>query len=147
MDFYNNLLSDISNFAIVVFGLCVSLYTLIYSFIMNKKEQLIEIVELKKAGETVKSFTYKETIYRNSIIRMKILNNYIITCLLISLPIYIFSLIVKYFKLFNYCIVIFEKEYCGVAIDSLILSSILLLIAIIGLISQTLKVYLKDSKI
>lgn len=147
MDFYNNLLSDISNFAIVVFGFCISLYTLLYSFILNKKEQLKEITDLKKSGERVTSYTYKETNYINYIKSMKSFNKYIIICLSISLPIYFFSLLIKYYKLYNLDIVLFNRKYEAYTVYLLLICSILLFIYIVILIVKSIKIYNQNTKI
>ena len=51
MDILNNLLSDIGNFSLVVFGFTATLFTVIYSFIINKRENLKEISDKIKNGQ------------------------------------------------------------------------------------------------
>jgi hypothetical protein len=148
MTFFENILADISNFALVIFGFCATLYTVIYSFILNKKESLNEIIELLKLGEKVTLHTLKETSYSNYISRMRKFNSYIILCLWSSLTIYTSSLIVKYFKLYKYSLRFNEKEILnGYIVYLLLFVTAFLFFSIIILIFKSLKTYKQTTKI
>jgi len=44
-NFDSNILNDITNFFLVILGIAMTLFTVIYSFIFNKKEELIKLNE------------------------------------------------------------------------------------------------------
>lgn len=148
MNCLENILADISNFTLVIFGFCATLYTVIYSFILNKKDSLNEIVELLKLGEKVPLYTLKETSYSNYIIRMRKFNSYIIICLWSSLVIYTISLIIKYFKLYKWSIIYNgQKILEGYLVYIILFFTIILFILIVLLILKSLKTYKSTTKI
>lgn len=148
MNCLENILADISNFALVIFGFCATLYTVIYSFILNKKDSLNEIVELLKLGEKVPLHTLKETSYSNYITRMRKFNSYIIICLWSSLVIYTTSLIVKYFKLYKWSVKYNEQQILeGYLVYIILFFTIILFVVIVFLISKSLKTYKSTTKI
>lgn len=148
MDSLINILSDISNFALVIFGFCATLYTVIYSFILNKKESLNEITELIKLSEKVPLQTLKETSFKNYIIRMRRFNSYIIYCLWSSLIIYIASLIIKYFEFYKLILKINDTySINGYLVYMLLLLTIVLFISITILINRSIVTYNKTTKI
>lgn len=148
MESLGNLLSDISNFALVIFGFCATLYTVVYSFVLNKKELLIEISEQIKLGEKVPLQTLKEISYRNYIIRMRKFNNYIIICLWSSLMLYVLTLIVKYFKLYELNLPINHKIiFKGYLVYVLLLIALILFVSIILIIRKSIITYNKTTKI
>lgn len=148
MDCLENILSDISNFALVIFGFCATLYTVIYSFVLNKKESLDEISELIKLGEKVPLHTLKEVSYRNYIMRMRKLNFYIILCLWFSLIIYVLSLIVKYFKFYELNLTANnEIILTGYLVYALLLITSILFLSIVILIRKSIIIYNKTTQI
>jgi len=78
---------------------------------------------------------------------MKSFNKYIIICLSISLPIYFFSLLIKYYKLYNLDIILFNRKYEGYTVYLLLICSILLFIYIVVLIVKSIKIYNQNTKI
>lgn len=51
-NFDGNILNDITNFFLVILGIAITLFTVIYSFIVNKKEELIKINEDINIGKS-----------------------------------------------------------------------------------------------
>lgn len=43
LGFLDSILSDIGNFALVIFGFTATLFTVLYSFILGRREQLKEV--------------------------------------------------------------------------------------------------------
>ena len=97
MEIYKEILSDIGNFSLVIFGFSVSLFTVIYSFIINKREYLKEYSDKIKSGNTDPLFFQKQNNAILYITTMKKLNIFLIISIFISLGIYICSIITKYF--------------------------------------------------
>ncbi|MET3035914.1 hypothetical protein ABXT08_07430 [Chryseobacterium sp. NRRL B-14859] len=148
MECLENILADITNFTLVIFGFCATLYTVIYSFVLNKRESLNEISELLKLGEKVPLHTLKETSYKNYILRMKKFNFYIIICLWFSLVMYVLALIVKYFKLYEYTLHIDNKDILkGYLVYILLAFTLILFISIVLLIRKSINIYNKATKI
>lgn len=143
-----NILSDITNFALVIFGFCATLYTVIYSFILNKRELLVEISELIKLGEKVPLHTLKEVSYRNYILKMKKFNSYIILCLWSSLTIYVLSLIVKYFKFYELNLPLNDKIILnGYLVYILLIITLILFISIVILIRKSIVTYNRTTQV
>ena len=51
-NFDGNILNDITNFFLVILGIAITLFTVIYSFIVNKKEELIKLNEDINLGKS-----------------------------------------------------------------------------------------------
>lgn len=145
--FLTGILSDISNFALVIFGFCSTLYTVIYSFILNKKDLLKELNETLKVGEKVISYTQKEQNYILYIRKMRLFNKFIIACLWFSLFLYLSSLIAKYLKLYVLKIEILGKTIEGYLVYILLILTLSLFLSIIILINKSIKTYNKTTKI
>jgi len=146
-NFLIDILSDISNFALVIFGFCATLYTVIYSFILNKKDLLKELIEAIKNGEKVILHTQKEQNYIHYINKMRLFNKFIINCLWFSLLLYVCSLVVKYLKLYLLKIEIFEITIVGYLVYILLTLTISLFIIIAILINKSIVTYNKTTKI
>ena len=145
--FLTGILSDISNFALVIFGFCATLYTVIYSFILNKKDLLKELNESLKIGDKVVSHTQKEQNYILYIRKMRLFNKLIIACLWFSLFLYLSSLVVKYLKLYLLKIEIFEITIIGYLVYILLTLTISLFLLIAILINKSIKTYNKTTKV
>lgn len=139
MEILSNILSDISNFSLVIFGFCATLYTVFYSFILTKRDQLKELVDAEKNSILVPLSSQKQSNYIKYINNMKKFNKHIIICLLISIFLYLISTILKYLNIegsIKKCIVII-----------LISITLLLLFYILILIYRSIKIYSNSTKI
>ncbi len=146
MNFYD-ILSDIANFSLVIFGFCLALYTLIYSFIVTKKDALKEIANSIKEGNPIVLHSQKQKNHKNYITNMKIFNKRIIVCLWASLLVYIMSIIVKYFNLYDYHLTIFSIQICNYLFYLTLLFMIILFLIMILLTIKTIKQYKTDTKL
>lgn len=70
----NSLLNDIWNFQLVIFGLSVTLFTLLYSFIIVKREELKNISNQIKSSQSQPLTFQKESFAKNYIIKLKKIN-------------------------------------------------------------------------
>jgi hypothetical protein len=139
MDILNNLLSDIGNFSLVIFGFTATLFTVIYSFIINKRENLKEISDKIKDGQIDPIMSQRKSNAVRYITSMKTINFQLIISLFSSLTLYIISLLFKYISIDN-CI----KNYAVVILGILML---LVLIQIIYILITTIKKYINETKI
>lgn len=93
INFDQNVLSDITNFFLVVLGLAVTIFTVIYSFIINKREELIKINAEISVGKSTPYLQQKRTfnlLYIKNYIRW---NKILIGIGLISLFLFLISFI------------------------------------------------------
>lgn len=86
----NEVLNDVWNFQLILFGLAVTLFTVLYSFIITKRDELRNISDLIKNGDQSALTLQKENFAKNYILRLKKINNHLV--ILISVT-FIFSFI------------------------------------------------------
>lgn len=70
----NNCLSDLWNFHLVLVGISLSIFTLLYSFILNKRDELKTISEQIKSGDKSPTLKQKEQFAIKYISRLKKFN-------------------------------------------------------------------------
>jgi len=66
ISFINNCLSDLWSFHLVLIGISLSIFTLLYSFILNKRDELKSISEQIKSSGKNPSIEQKERFAINS---------------------------------------------------------------------------------
>ena len=79
----STIINDICNFLLVIFGVSVTLFTVLYSFIFTKNEELKVINEQLKHGKDVMNMTQRKTFCIMYISIWKGINHHLIlmTCL------------------------------------------------------------------
>lgn len=139
MEFYNQILTDSGNFALVIFGFAATLFTVLFSFVIVERDKLIELSEKIKSGETNPKLFEKESKVKRRISGYKKLNSYLILALILNLVIYCCSIIVKY---------LIKSEELKM-IFSYVIGSIMVLISlyILVLVCLVIMRYLKITKI
>jgi len=70
----NDILSDLWNFHLVLIGISLSIFTLLYSFILNKRDELRNISEQIKNGDKSPALVQKERFAIKYIYRLKKIN-------------------------------------------------------------------------
>lgn len=139
LNLMNSLLSDIGNFVLVIFGFTVTLFTVLYSFILSKREQLKEYSDRIKNGDK-DPVLYQRSAFAKSIInRLKRLNSHLIGIISISFISYFLSLIIKY-SIDN----THTKEYFVIGIGFI---TFLLVVYVAGMLFVTIKDYIKNTQI
>jgi len=96
IELFNNILADIGNFVLVIFGFSVTLFTVLYSFILSKKEQLIEYSDKIKKGNEDFIVNRRESNAKKIIDRLKKINNHLIIIIFVDFIIYVFCMGTKY---------------------------------------------------
>ena len=97
LELYNNILGDIGNFVLVIFGFSVTLFTVLYSFIIGKRELLKEYSDKIKQGDQDILIHQRHSNAKKFIARFKKFNNHLIFTIFIDLIIYLTCIIMKYF--------------------------------------------------
>lgn len=114
-NFDANILNDITNFFLVVLGITITLFTVIYSFIVNRKEELTKINEEINLGKSTPALQQKKHFNLIYIKKFIVWNRHLLILAIISLIIFVLcfltnrkisDVIVKnYF--YNFIIIIF----------------------------------------
>ena len=81
----NDLYNDLWNFHLVLFGIALSIFTLLYSFILNKRDEIRNIAEQVKSGDKNPLLTQKENFAKKYINRLKSINDKIVVIVISSL--------------------------------------------------------------
>ncbi|MGS0747395.1 hypothetical protein [Halpernia sp. GG3] len=88
-NFDANILNDITNFFLVVLGITITLFTVIYSFIVNRKEELIKINEEINIGKSTPALQQKKHFNLVYIKKYIIWNRHLLILAIISLVIFV----------------------------------------------------------
>lgn len=87
----NNILNDLWNFHLVLFGIALSLFTLLYSFILSKRDELRNISEQVKIGNNSPILTQKEVFAKKYITRLKSANNHSAIIIIVTFFLFVIS--------------------------------------------------------
>jgi ABC-type iron transport system FetAB permease component len=85
IDSINTFLNDIWNFQLMLFGLSVTLFTVIFSFVIAKRDELRAISDLIKSGDQTIITKPKEIFAKNYILKLKKINDHITILIIVSL--------------------------------------------------------------
>ncbi|RHI11483.1 hypothetical protein DW182_02990 [Bacteroides sp. AM16-24] len=102
----NTLINDISSFNLAIFGIGITIFTVIYSFIANKKEYMNEIADFITSGKACPETKAKYRIAENYVQKQKKANKAIASISVASLFIYVLC------QLYIHCLsenIIFER--------------------------------------
>ncbi len=96
IELYNSALGDIGNLVLVIFGFSVTLFTVLYSFIIAKREQLVEYSDKIKNGNKNLVIHQRQSNAIKFIEKFRTFNKHLIFIILVDLLIYITCIIFKY---------------------------------------------------
>jgi uncharacterized membrane protein len=139
IELYNSILGDIGNFVLVVFGFSITLFTVLYSFIISKREQLKEYSDRIKKGDKDPLIHQRHSNAKKFIERFKKFNIHLIITIFIDLIVYVVCIGVKYF--------VSEMKTKELATIIIGIFSILVIIYVSVMLILTVKDYLKITKI
>lgn len=139
IELYNSIISDIGNLSLVIFGFSVTLFTVIYSFIIGKREQLKEYSDKIKDGSKDLLVLKRQHNAIRFIEKFRSFNKHLIITIFIDLIVYVSCIFSKYFIS---CVK--NKEVATWLIGII---SIFILIYVVVMLIITLNDYLKFTKI
>jgi len=93
----NILLNDIWSFQLILFGLAVTLFTVIYSFVINKRDELRSIANSIKDGDQTPILLQRQTFAKKYIVRLKNINNRLAILIILTFLIAFFGWISERF--------------------------------------------------
>lgn len=134
-----NILNDFLNLFLVIFGIAITLFIVIYSFIINKKDELNKVLESINNGITSPLIDQKRYFTISQIKRYKKINTHLIIITTSSISLYIISFITnRILPNFDFKIIMF---YCICIITTI------LFIYILIIITKVIFHYKKNTKI
>ncbi len=133
-DQMNGIINDICNFLIAIFGISITLFTVLYSFILNKKEELRVISNLIKNDKASTLDYQKELFCKASIKIWKSINTHFIILTCVSFLSYITFYVLK---------TLIQKSF---VFESIVTLAFLIIIYISYLLSRTIIGYLKNTQ-
>jgi hypothetical protein len=139
IELYNSVLSDIGNLVLVIFGFSVTLFTVLYSFIIAKREQLKEYSDKIKSGNKDILILQRQSNSIKFITKFRSFNKHLIITVFVDLFIYVCCILIKYLVC-NLDIKEKATWFMGI-IASLIIGYVTIMLII------TIKDYLKITKI
>ena len=139
IDIINSALSDVGNFVLVVFGFTITLFTVLYSFILNKRELLNEISDRLKNGEKDPLLHQKSSNSKRIIERLKRLNSHLIVIVAITFITYFLCMLSKY--LFD------DICFKNVLIKIVGIITFLIICYVTIMLFLTIKDYIKNTKL
>lgn len=141
IDIINSALSDVGNFVLVVFGFTITLFTVLYSFILNKRELLNEISDSIKRGTGTPDplLHQRSTNAKRIITRLKRLNCHLIAIIITTFVVYVLCMSAKY--------LIDEFNYKTILIIIVGVIAIIVVIYVFIMLILTIKDYIKNTRI
>ncbi|MEZ7499157.1 hypothetical protein QO200_10435 [Flavobacterium sp. Arc3] len=134
-----NILNDFLNLYLVIFGIAITLFTVIYSFIVNKKEELLKILDSINQGNNSPLTDQKRYFTILQIKRYKAINKHLIAITILSISLYITSFITnRILSSYKIKLILFY----GISIITIILFIYILII-----IAKVIFNYKKNTKI
>lgn len=91
IDFINKMLNDIWSFHLVLLGIALTIFTLLYSFILSKRDTLIDIVENINLTGTNPEIKRKEKNAINYIQNLRKVNDKIVYIVIATFTLFIFG--------------------------------------------------------
>lgn len=81
----HNIIDNLNNIQFVILGLSISVFTLLFSFIINKRDELFQLLEQNKNGIEVDSYSIKIKNAKLFLKNYKQINNLIIKVFIFSI--------------------------------------------------------------
>lgn len=129
----NYILNDLWNFHLILFGTALSIFTLLYSFILGKRNELKSISEQVKIGDKSPILAQRESFAKKHIIRLKSVNDYALFTIFVTFVLFLFAWFSQ--RIISDCNIQFKQI-------SLYIISTLTILIILFAIFIFLKVYL-----
>lgn len=98
----NTIINDICTFSLSIFGIGITLFTVIYAFISNKKEYMNEIAHVITSGKACPEIKAQYTLAQKYIKKQKKINAIILSITVTSLVIYTLCLLYTHILSQNY---------------------------------------------
>lgn len=93
-----NILSDLTNFNLAIFGISITIFTVLYAFILNRKDAIREMNIIIKSGKASPSLVQKASFFVSHIESWKELNFHVKLASIFSVFLFTIGLFSKYFR-------------------------------------------------
>lgn len=133
-----SLISDISNFNLGIFGISITVFTVLYAFILSRKDSLRDLNDIIKAGNDSPFLVQRVSFFSTHTQKWKKLNNHLRNIIAISITFFFIGMLLKYLPL---------TDISKVIAYSIIILTIFLSIYIIVVLILVFKNYNKTTAI
>lgn len=124
----DSIIKDICNFQLSIFGISITLFTVLYSFILNKRDELRSYNEQIKTGTANPIITQKYNFAKSYIKKIKEVNRHLKRLVIISLLCYLISCFIINFPIIPLLIYILKILVLIVAGGTMIYICIILFV-------------------
>lgn len=124
----DSIIKDICNFQLSIFGISITLFTVLYSFILNKRDELRSYNEQIKTGTANPIITQKYNFAKSYIKKVKEVNRHLKRLVIISLLCYLISCFIINFPIIPLLIYILKILVLIVAGGTMIYICIILFV-------------------
>ena len=90
------ILNDVSSFNLGMFGIAITVFTVLYAFILSRKDSLRILNDTVKQGDDSPFLKGRISLFLDHTLKWKRLNFHLKTIIVISLILYLFGIILKY---------------------------------------------------
>lgn len=94
-----SLISDISNFNLGIFGISITVFTVLYAFILSRKDSLRDLNDIIKLGNDSPFLVQRVSFFANHSKNWKKLNNHIRNIIVTSIIFFFAGMLIKYLPL------------------------------------------------
>lgn len=94
-----SLISDISNFNLGIFGISITVFTVLYAFILSRKDSLRDLNDIIKAGNDSPFLVQRVSFFATHTKKWKQLNNHLRNIIAISIMFFFIGMLLKYLPL------------------------------------------------
>ncbi|WP_018620156.1 hypothetical protein [Spirosoma luteum] len=95
----SDVLSDVVNFHLTMFGIAMSIFTVLYAFILSRKDSLREISDIIKSDKVSPTLMRRSSLFVVQTRKWNQLNNHLRNIVVSSFFLYCTGMILKYQKL------------------------------------------------
>lgn len=138
---YNNILSDITNISLVILGISITIFTVVYSFILNKKSEIKEIIKKSNISTVSPDEIQKHSFGSKIINRYKQLNKNLAYLSILSSFIFLASVFLNRFLFSD------TSQLSITFFWTLLILTILILIYFVLIFFRVITSYYSDTKI
>ncbi|MCU0352043.1 MAG: hypothetical protein MUF43_14645 [Flavobacterium sp.] len=123
-----SIISDVSNFNLGIFGISITVFTVLYAFILSRKDSLRDLNDIIKAGNDSPFLVQRVSFFSAHTKKWKELNNHLRNIILLSILFFFIGMVIKYIPMNCTTKFIAISIICLTIILSIYISTVLFLV-------------------
>ena len=137
-ELFTALLSDMSSFNFGVFSIALSIFTVLYAFILSRKDSLRDLNDIIKGGNNNLFLVQRVSFFASHTLRWKKINNNVAAIVFLSFCLYSSNVVLKYFPVTQTAVYL---------VKIMLILTLILAAYIVTMIFLVFKNYLKETSI